>query len=222
MSLKIFTSTRADGSMKSVIGDEKSQVDQSRKYFLICNNIQPDNSTLVRVAYEGNSYCRYKTIDDTLKGDGITKQSTIISDALVVTKLNHALFLPLADCIGAVLYEPVKNILMVSHLGRQNLEQNGGTSCVEYLIKQHKLNPVDIIVWLSPAAGKTNYPLFAFDNCSLHELATKQLMNAGIIKKNINISPIDSSIDKNYYSHSNFIKSKQNDDGRFAIVAILE
>ena len=222
MLLKIFTSTRADGSMKSVIGDEKSQVDQSRKDFLIRNNIQPDNVTLVRVAYEGNNYCRYKTIDDTLKGDGITKQSTIISDALVVTKLNHALFLPLADCIGAVLYEPAKNVLMISHLGRQNLEQNGGTSCVESLIKQHKLNPADIIVWLSPAAGKTNYPLFAFDNCSLHELATKQLMDAGILSKNISISPIDSSINKNYYSHSNFIKGKQNDDGRFAIVAILE
>jgi len=221
MPLKIFTSTHADGSMKSVIGDEKSKVDQSRKDFLIQNNIQPDNTTLVRVAYEGNNYCRYKTIDNTLKGDGITKQSTMISDALVVAKLNHALFLPLADCIGAVLYEPKRNILMVSHLGRHNLEQNGGFQSVEFLINQHNVNPKDIIVWLSPAVGKINYPLFTFNSHSLHEVATEQLKNAGVLSKNISTSPIDTSTDKNYYSHSNFIKGIQSNDGRFAIVAII-
>lgn len=221
MPLKIFTSTRTDGSMKSVQDNDEKIVTQSREDFLIRNNIQPDNTTLVRVAYEGNNYCRYGTINNNLKGDGITKQSTIINDALIVTAPNHALFLPLADCIGAVLYDPIKNILMVSHLGRHNLEQNGGFRSVEFLIKQHDVNPKDITVWLSPAVGKINYPLFKFDNRGLHEVATEQLKNAGVLSKNISTSPIDTSTDENYYSHSNFIKGKQIDDGRFAIVAMI-
>jgi hypothetical protein len=221
MPLKIFTSNRSDGSMKLAHNSDFKIASQTRTGFLLKNDIQPETTTLVGVRYEGNDYCRYITIGEEYKGDGIVRQSTIVSDALVVTHPNHALFLPLADCVGAVLYDPTKNMLMVSHLGRHNLEQNGGTHSVEFLAKQHNVNPKDVVVWLSPAAGKTNYPLFAFNNRSLHEIATEQLINAGILSENIDISPIDSSLDKNYYSHSQFLKGQQDDDGRFGIVAIL-
>lgn len=110
---------------------------------------------------------------------------------------------------------------MVSHLGRHNLEQFGGTRSIEFLQNFHNVNPSDLIVWLIPAAGKTNYPLFKFKNRSLHEVATEQLTKAGVLTKNIEASPIDSSLDKNYYSHSQFLKGKQEDDGRFCIVAVI-
>ena len=202
-------------------GSDISTVDNARHKFLIENNINPSDTTLIRIEYSGDNYKRYLSIDDKSKGDGIDRQSTIVADAIVVSKPNHAIMLPLADCIGAVLYDSTKNILMVSHLGRHSLEQFGGTESVNYLISKHGTDPSNLTVWLSPAAGQESYPLFAFDGRSLHEVATEQIVQAGVPIKNIKLSPIDSAQDSNYYSHSQFIKGNRGYDGRFAIVAYL-
>lgn len=218
--LSIFTSTRADGSMKSLDGSYDSVL-ETRRRFLDTHDIKTEDTTLVHITYDGDDYNRYHSIDDSTKGRGIVAPTSQQSDALVVTEPGHALFLPLADCIGVVLHDPTKNILMVSHLGRHNLEQFGGTKSVEYLAQHHHVNPKDLAVWLSPAAGGEAYPLFAFDNRSLHDVAAEQLTKAGILSENITASPIDVTKDENYYSHSEFLKGNRSDDGRFAIVAVM-
>ncbi len=221
MTLNIFISKIQDGSMKSIHSGDIKDVNKARTNFLLKNNINPDDTTLVRVKYKGDNYKRYSTVDDNHRGVGIVRESTIDCDAMVTLAQNHALFLPLADCVGAVLYDPTKNVLMVSHLGRHNLEQFGGIASVEYLIKHHNVNPENLKVWLSPAAGKELYPLFAFGNRSLHEVAFEQIASAGVLLENVEISSIDSAKNEDYYSHSQFLKGSRKDDGRFAIVACM-
>lgn len=213
-------STTADGSMKSPDHDYAAVL-PARTAFLQNNDIDPHDTTLVQVTYETDSFCRYTTLTDQEKGDGIVRVATIQADALVVTTTGHALLLPLADCIGAVIHDPTQNIMMVSHLGRQNLEQVGGTKCIDYLIDKHAVDPQNLTVWLSPAAGQDYYPLYAFDNRSLHTVAIEQLMNAGIPRDNITASPIDSAADDNYFSHSRYLKGDRPTDGRHAIIAAL-
>jgi len=222
MALNIFVSKIQDGSMKSVHDGDMQNVNVSRMAFMRNNNIDPESTTLVRLKYEGDDYCRYSTVGDEYKGDGITRESTLTSDALVVTDFNHAVFLPLADCIGVVLHDTTRNILMVSHLGRHNLEQFGGTKSVEYLVKNHNIEPKNLDVWFSPAAGKDSYPLYSFDNRSLYEVAIEQLSEAGVLVEKIKLSPIDSAISGEYYSHSQFLKGNKETDGRFAIVACMK
>lgn len=218
--VSLFVTTVRDGSMKSPDMNFRTVL-PARTKFLQAHNLTPEDTTLVQLTYDGDDYCRYYTLDDTYKGDGITREPTLESDALVVTKPGHALFLPLADCIGAVIHDTKQNILMLSHLGRHNLEQFGGTKSIEYLIDEHKSSPSDLTVWLSPAAGPENYPLFAFDNRSLHNVAVEQLKKAGIPAENIAVSPIDSAADPDYFSHSQFLKGNRETDGRFAVVATL-
>jgi copper oxidase (laccase) domain-containing protein len=220
MNLAYFCSNVSDGSMKSLNGDQAA-ARHNRVAFLEKNGIDPAETTLHTLSYGGENYCRYVTLNDKSKGDGILRDSTIDADAVVVTQPNHAILLPLADCIAAVIHDPTKNILMMSHLGRHNLERFGGTKCIEYLVANYSVNPADLTVWLSPAAGKENYPLYAFENRSLHDVATEQLIVAGVVKENITASPIDSSTDQNYFSHSQFLKGNQDTDGRFAVVAVL-
>ena len=221
MALNIFVSKIQDGSMKSIHNDDAEQVNQARTKFLMKNNINPVDTTLVRLKYEGDDYKRYCIVDDSYMGDGIVRESTITCDAVVTLGFNHALFLPLADCVGAVLHDPVRDILMVSHLGRHNLAQFGGTACVDYLIKNLGVDPADLNVWLSPAAGKDFYPLFDFNNRSLHEVALEQLVAAGVLSANVETSSIDSAGNDEYYSHSQFMKGNRASDGRFAIVASM-
>jgi hypothetical protein len=221
MTLKIFVSKIQDGSMKSIHSSNTKKVAQARTHFLLKNNINPNNTTLVEIKYEGSNYKHYFTVDSSYEGDGIVRESTISCDAIVTLGCNHTLLLPLADCVGAVLHDPIKNILMVSHLGRHNLEQFGSAASVEYLTKYYNINPKNLRVWLSPAAGKDSYPLFAFNNRGLQEVAFEQLISAGVLSENIELSSIDSAKDTEYYSHSQFLKGNRASDGRFAIVAYM-
>jgi len=222
MSLKIFISEVSDGPMKPVDINNQISVLATRTKFLQKNGIDPAKTTLVGIEYDTKNYKNYKMISDNEKGDGIITESAIIADALVVNKTNHALFLPLADCIGAVLYIKSKNILMLSHLGRHSLEQFGGTESVNYLINNFNIEPVDIAIWLSPSAGKDNYPLTTFNNRSLQDVAIEQFVSTGIPIDNITKSNTDTTTNDKYYSHSQYLKGKRNSDGRFAIIATIE
>ncbi|MDB5165175.1 MAG: Protein of hypothetical function [Candidatus Saccharibacteria bacterium] len=207
--------------MKARDETQVADVQQNRATFLARQGIEMNETTLVRMTYDSNNYLRYETLTSDDMGDGMTRPPTFKSDGLVVTEPGHALFLPLADCIGAVIHDPVKNIMMLSHLGRHNLEQFGATQSIKYLIKEHGVNPGDLTIWLSPAASKEHYPLYSFDNRSLHDVATEQFMAAGAMKENIEVSPIDSAADENYYSHSQFLKGNRSNDGRFVVVAMM-
>lgn len=220
MGVFYVASTVMDGNMKSTDKNYASVL-PARSHFLKSHNIDPHDTTLVQVSYETENFCRYKTLNSIEKGDGITRQATIASDALVVTEVGHALFLPLADCIGAVIYSESKCIAMVSHLGRHSLEQNGGIKSIEYLVHHHELDPTELSVWLSPAAGKDHYPLYAFNNRSLHDVAREQFIAAGIPSYQLLVSPVDSAADPHYFSHSRFLKGQQETDGRHAIVAVI-
>lgn len=220
MSLMIAVSTINDGSMKSTDGSFASVL-PARTDFLQRNNIDPYEAALVHLTYDGDNYTRFVVADEDLSGDGITRVPSIVADALVTTTPNLALFLPLADCIGAVIHDTAQDVLMLSHLGRHNLEQHGGTRSIEYLVDTFDSNPADIEVWLSPAAGGENYPLHAFNNRSMQSVATEQLVEAGILPEHIVHSPIDVTEDENYFSHSEFLKGNRESDGRFAVVAKL-
>lgn len=220
MHIGIYVSGVSDGSMKSLGGDQ-STARRNRVAFLEKNDIPPENTTLHTLSYGGEDYRRYRHLDESTRGDGIIRDATIDADAVVVTGHHHAVLLPLADCIGAVIYHPERSIFMVSHLGRHNLEQSGGTSCVNYLCDTWSIDPSELLVSFSPSAGGHNYPLRAFDGRSMQDVATEQLLAAGIHADAITTSDIDTTTDKNYFSHSEFLKGHRASDGRFAIVAVL-
>lgn len=220
MTVTILTSTALDGTMKKTDGTEEV-ASKNRIAYLNAHAINPATTTYYTLSYGGTNYHRYKTLGEADKGDGITRPATIDADAVIVTEPGHATLLPLADCIGAVLYDETLPLLMLSHLGRHNLEQHGGKASVDYLVEKYGATPRKLQVWLSPAAGKEHYPLFAFNNRSLHEVAVEQLIAAGVPMQNITVSPIDTTTDTAYFSHSEFLQGNRQTDGRFCVVAML-
>lgn len=218
--LQIFTSTIADGSMKSPDANFASVL-AARTAFLRQHGMRPEDTVLVHLVYEGENYARFVSADRNLRGDGIVSSPSIVADGVATEEKGLAILLPIADCIGVVLHDAVKDTLMVTHLGRHNLEQHAGTKSVKYMVEQFGCEPKNITVWLSPAAGEENYPLFSFENRSMHDVAVEQLLAAGILTENITASDIDVTKDENYYSHSEFLKGNRETDGRFAVVAML-
>ena len=210
-----------DGNMKFGVGNDAG-VTENRRRFLDELGIDPHHTTRVTITYNTDDFAKYRIVTHRDKADGMYDDDVSdYADALVVNQPDHALFLPIADCVGAILYDPKKRVLMVSHLGRHSVEISGATKSVHYLVQQYGCKAKNILVWLSPAVGSATYPLNKFDGKSLHDVIKMQLNFAGVLDDHIEVSVIDTANDDNYFSHSQFLKDATNPSGRFAVVAMM-
>lgn len=220
--LHIAMSTVADGAMTRPGGVMHNAERDNQRRFLQKNGVDISRVVRVHVNYATNTFKRYRTVSNAQLGRGFTKPAPDFSDGLSTQEKNIVLFLPLADCIGAVLYDQKHQAMMLSHLGRQNLEQNGGEASVHFMEKTYGTHPEDIVVYLSAAASGLNYPLYAFDNQSLHAVAAKQLHKAGVRKTAITIDGRDTVAHSDLFSHSAYLKNPDEvSDGRHAIICYI-
>lgn len=192
-----------------------------RDIFLKKHGITIAQTTRMRGNYQRDDYCRYFELQAPFKDHGMLDNNVPIADALITNESDHALFLPIADCVGATFYDSKKQILAVAHLGRHSLEQNGGFQIVEYLKNMYAVDANNLQVWLTPAPGKDIYPIYKLDNKGMKEVVFEQLEKAGIKKANIVNNPADSSRDMDYFSYSEFLKGNRNQDGDYAVVAMM-
>jgi hypothetical protein len=209
----IGLSTVADGDIDVRKNDAESN--QNAQEFLTRNGFDVNNSALVYVTYDRENYTDYAVADETWAGKGMkSDQSVQTVDGLATQAKDLGLFLPLADCLGAVLYDPEHCVLGVTHLGRHATEANGATKFVEFLNHEFDSDPAKLQIWLSPAAGAENYPLYKLDNKSLRVVNIEQFLTAGVKPENITGADIDTTTDENFFSHSSGDICQ-----RFAIVA---
>ena len=201
-------------------GFDEQEVAQNREKFLRKFSSTPEASVLVQINYDSDNFCRYAVVNEASAGEGIV-WSGRTADALATKQKGLALFLPLADCGGVVLFDPKNQALMLSHLGRHSLEQNGALESVEFMQQQFGSNPNDLIVAISPVAARETYPLYAFENRGIDEVIINQLTMAGVNTERITPPSSYTTSDPNFYSHSEFLAGRQKDDGRFAMVAML-
>lgn len=218
--IEIYLSTVSDGSMRTSATPEPLISSDAADKYISRHGISLEDVVLLRLAYDTDDFCTYREVAASEGGAGFTKPQDNTADALVTCQQNIALFLPIADCVGTVLYHPATHTLMLSHLGRHNLEQNGGTKSVEYLVQQG-IDPREILVYLSPAAGKEFYPLFAFANRSLHEVTVEQLQKGGILANNITIDARDTVTDPDFFSHSAALRGERQ-RGRHGIICSIK
>lgn len=221
--MKLITalSTVTDGDMGFKGGVDTKIIINNIKVFLASQNISIANTTRVALAYDGNNFCRYREVGEAEKGLGMLDGNINSADALITRKLGLALFLPLADCVGMVVFDPDKQILMLSHIGRHSLEQNGVYKSIKFLVKNYSCEPKSLQVKLTPAPGRENYPLYAFSNRDFKDVVFEQLKSTGVTLANITNNPADTTTDRHYYSHSEFLKGNRDTDGRYAIVAMM-
>jgi len=220
-SVVVAVSSEDDGTMKLGAGqDEEGML--HRRQFLDKIGISLDQSTPLSLTYDRPDYASYKVVSVDEKGKSMRRLEPMpVADALVATSPGHALFLSLADCCALVLHDPVRHILMLSHIGRHSAEVDGASRSVAFLQENFGCNPTDIMAWLGPAVGSATYPIMKKDGKSLHAVIADQLHAAGVTARNIEICNVDTAVDQNYFSHSEFKKGHRTTDGRFAVVAMM-
>ena len=155
----------------------------------------------------------YEITDKNLSKYAITNSEDIIpvSDGLITKYSNVGILLPLADCLGIVVYDEEHRVIGLLHSGRQNIEQYGPKKFIEYFVKVSNSNPDKLKVYFSPYA--LGYEMYKFNNKLLSEVTREQLTEAGVLLENIIDSEVNTVNNANLPSYSSGDKTQ-----RFAVL----
>lgn len=211
----------SDGTMAlRTLPENPGAVWQNRTNFIEASGGELATARMVYVTYDDTrSYDEYKLAEAVT--ENLQTSPDDIADGLATQQSGVGLFLPVADCCAVVLYDRTTDALMLSHLGRHSVERDGARKSLEFMKAQFGTRPDDVLVWLGPAVGSESYPIFKRGNKSLKELIVNDLKSVGVAEKNLEISPVDTARDRDYFSHSEYQKGRRASDGRFAVFTEL-
>ena len=232
--LLVAVSSKDDGTMLNRIRDRHvAEVLENRRRFCDHIGVKYDD-----VVYHVISYGQGQTFDNIAE---VTETDTvkcnnegIFADTLYTEAAGIGLFLPVADCIATVIYDPKRRALMLAHLGRHSTVVQLMSQAVRYFVERGS-RAKDLQIWMSPSITQKNYRMDYFNHANdtnwynfcrqtadgiyldMQGFNRSLAIQAGVPDENIFISPIDTADDPNYFSHS-----AGDTGGRFAVLAEMK
>lgn len=213
--VEVGISEISDGGMRFFgDGDEAEIIDNQEKLGRILG-LRGDEIARIRTIYgDRRDFTDYYEVTDKnlLEYAILNHEEQIpVSDGLITRDSNVGILLPLADCLGIVVFDVERRVVGLLHSGRQNVEQYGPKKFVECFVENFGSNPEKLKIFFSPHA--LNYRMFKFDNKFLSEVAKEQLAKAGILLKNVVDFRVDTVNNDKLPSYSSGDRTR-----RFAIV----
>ena len=225
----VRVSSVEDGTvLDKLLGVHHPSIVSSREKF--CQDVGLEYSKVVyqRIVYDDKQ--TYDKIVEVNELDTTAHKQEIPADALVTDEIGTGLFLPVADCVATVLYDPTRRCLALIHLGRHSSLTNIIGKTIDLFVKKGSRQQ-DLIVWMSPNVHQSHYRMKYFQPVDTEEWQPfvevrndgfyidlqghnrQAFINAGVPADNIYLSSINTATDNNYYSH---IQGDTN--GRFAVL----
>lgn len=174
---------------------------------------------------------------DVLKEVGVHETTRytpdITADALYTREAGVGLFLPVADCVATVVYDPVLKHLALLHLGRHSTLSSLIQKTIAHFVSAGS-KPTDLLVWMSPSAKRETYVLEWFEQAGdplwrkfctqtaegyqvdLPGYNKEQFVQNGLNPAKVFISPVDTTTNPNYFSHS-----AGDTEARIAVLAMM-
>ena len=230
--LLVRVSSKSDGTvLDRAVGVHNPAIVTNRTAFCERQGLSYGDVVYQRIIYDEAQ--RYDLIVEVGENDTCKHIDEVHADALVTESPNVGLMLPIADCVGTVIYDPVQRRLALVHLGRHSTVAGLMQKVLE-LFFQKKSKPEDIIIWMAPSVKRESYLLEYFDHADDEEWrgfvnrrddevmidmpgfnrATAERM--GVLPEHITESPIDTATHDEYFSHS-----QGDTTGRFAVLAVM-
>lgn len=232
--LLIAVSSKDDGTMLNRIrGRHVAEIVNNRRRFCDQTGINYDDVVYHVISYDQAQ--TFDTIAEVAEADTTRHNNEgIFADALYTEAAGIGLFLPVADCIATVIYDPKRRALMLAHLGRHSTVAQLMSRAVQHFVERGS-QAKDLQIWMSPSITQKNYRMDYFDHASdinwhnfccqtadgiyldMQGFNRSLAVQAGVPADNIVISPIDTADDPNYFSHS-----AGDTGGRFAVLAEIK
>jgi polyphenol oxidase len=216
--LTVLFSSRDDGTVldRALDNAHAPALITSRQAICEQAGIDYQNTVYQKVVYSDTS--SYDRLVEVGVKDTTRYRSEVVADALVTKKVGIGLFLPVADCIVTVLYDPHQKILCQAHMGRHSTLSGLLSRVVEYFVANgSRLR--DINVWMEPSVTKKSYRLEYFDHADstdwqgfverrdgayyidMQGFNRQRLIQLGVRPENITVSDIDTFENRSYFSH---------------------
>ncbi|MAG59573.1 hypothetical protein CMO96_02165 [Candidatus Woesebacteria bacterium] len=223
-------STRQDGNVSFRFGKE-DEVLKNRENFLKQLSISPKNCVKMTLEHSTD----IEVVDKNHLGRGMFKEDSIGADALITKEKGIFLFVMVADCLPIILYDPPGEKVALVHAGWQGTDKKFLEKVVQRFSDLGS-NPADIIVGIGPGIHKESYihkdpeqkqkkdwePFLKDLDDGQTEIDIvgyniQQLVDSGVLKRNIEVSSIDTAKSKDFFSHYRVMRTGE-PEGRFAAV----
>jgi copper oxidase (laccase) domain-containing protein len=230
--LLVGVSSRSDGTMLDRTGKTpQAEVFNNRKSFCKASGVVYDDVVFQKITY--NDMQTYDQVVTVTKKQTVRYVPELAADALFTRESGVGLFLPVADCVATVMFDPVMRSLSLLHLGRHSTLTDLVPRVVSTFIETGS-DVADLLVWMSPNAGRQTYRLDYFEaenEAAWYDFYDKKadgvyidmagynrfrLVDAGVTANNIQISPINTMNNKDYFSHA-----AGDTEGRMAVLAMM-
>lgn len=225
-----LVSSKDDGTMlDKAMGVHNGSIVSNRTRLCEAVGLDYGDTVYQRIMYD--SAQTYAHIADVDEHSTTRHVSEIVADALYTTSPGVVLMLPVADCIATVIYDPTRQALAMAHLGRHSSYAKLATKIVAHFVADGS-RPENLIVWMSPHAGRQSYRLEWFDRSDdpdwqgyfeyrdggvyldLAGYNSELFEGAGVKSTHIYRSHVDTQTDEHYFSHQ-----RGDTTGRIAVIA---
>lgn len=238
MKFILKTSKVSDGNMSFEWGKE-AEVLENRKKFLEQNNFKIEDCVFMDLEH-GDEVAIVSEKD---KGTKLT------ADTLITNTPGVVLFLMTADCLPLALHDEANNAIALVHLGWKSSDLNLAAKTVEAMTREFGSDPKSIKAYIGPGIHKESYLVqnpsqkdnpkwvpfleeaVGYTKVDLIGFNLEALTNAGLMDEHIEVSPEDTAVSPEYFSHVRSKKTLRLPDGaqgkppepegRFATVATL-
>ena len=200
--IKVAFSELEDGNMRYFGERDESEIIKNQK--LLSRSIGLQKTARICTVYDNrNSFTEYGVVTNNNLVDYSIEnpeQKIPVTDGLVTKEPGIDILLPLADCLGVVVFDEKQEIVGLLHAGRQNIEEDGPKKFVEFFKDKFGSDPKNLKVYFSPYAQ--NYQIYKMDNKKLGEVVKEQLIGAGVPVESILDPEIDTVNCKSLPSYS--------------------
>jgi len=210
-------------NVSSNVGDDIKNVVQNRQIIANDNNFLLENLVYMKQIHSNN----VKIINNSFINE--TKEC----DGVITSKRKIPLMTMAADCAPVLMYDRDKKIISAIHSGREGTKKEIVLTALELLVKEYNSKVKNIVVAVGASIGQCCYEVskeiakeidkkYVIQKKSNFYLDVKsmikdQLLQFGVKEENIQISPICTCCDKNYFSYRRDGKC-----GRFCGVIMLK
>ena len=227
----IHTSTVADGNMALRFGDAES-AQKNRDAFLARCGLAETHLAMLNVSHGD-------VVRDVSREafDGVHELS-VDAEAVVTKDVGVTLFLLTADCIPVILFDRIRGIVALAHLGWRPTVLGLAPKTIRHMETMYGSHSHDLEIFLG---SSIQAPSYAFREVTQGEpewvpylqkgadglvhvdlpgYVKSQAVRLGVSEAHVHLSTIDTATDASYFSHSRS-KKAATVEGRFATIATL-
>ena len=164
------------------------------------------------------------------------KGQMVTTEALITAESGVVLYLLTGDCFPVSFYDPENRVIALAHMGRRPTDKQLAVQVIREMGRVYHSQPENIKVFIAPGIHKESYVFPELTQQTESDWSRfrsvlpsgeiqvdilgnvhDQVLRSGVLPENIEISPVDTATDPDYFSYYRAVRTGE-PQGRFATI----